>query len=250
MAAGARPGTARGIARSLRIYHRDAARRARMDALNAQFVRPGALVFDIGAHVGDRVAGFRRLGARVVAVEPQPAAMRALRLMFGRDAGVTLAPVAVGATRGKVQLHINSRNPTVSTASRAFIDAAQDAPGWRGEDWDSVTEVPLVRFDDLIAEHGLPDFTKIDVEGYEAEVLAGLSQPVSALSFEFTTLRRDTALETLARLEGLGTYEFNLCIGETHSFEFPAWGSGDAVAAFLRAAPDALNSGDVYARLR
>ena len=49
-----------------------------MDRLYGQFVRPGDLVFDVGAHVGDRIAAFRRLGARVVAVEPQPALVRTL----------------------------------------------------------------------------------------------------------------------------------------------------------------------------
>jgi len=62
-----------------------------MDRLYAQFIRPGDLVFDVGAHVGDRVASFRRLGARVIAVEPQPALYRTLRLLFGRDANITLA---------------------------------------------------------------------------------------------------------------------------------------------------------------
>ena len=65
--------TARGIVRSLRIYYGHRARAAAMDRLYSSFVKRGDLVFDIGAHVGDRVAAFRRLGARVVAVEPQPA---------------------------------------------------------------------------------------------------------------------------------------------------------------------------------
>ena len=43
-----------------------------MDALYARFLRAGDLAFDIGAHVGDRISSFRRLGARVVALEPQP----------------------------------------------------------------------------------------------------------------------------------------------------------------------------------
>ena len=54
-----------------------------MDRLYGRFVRRGDLVFDIGAHVGDRVASFRRLGARVVAVEPQPAMVKLLRLFYG-----------------------------------------------------------------------------------------------------------------------------------------------------------------------
>ena len=57
-----------GVLRSLRIYYCDRTRRRAMDTLYRRFLRPGDLAFDIGAHVGDRVASFRRLGARVVAV--------------------------------------------------------------------------------------------------------------------------------------------------------------------------------------
>ena len=219
-----------------------------MDTLNAQFVRSGGLIFDIGAHVGDRVASFRRLGARVVAVEPQPAAMRALRLMFGRDAEVTLVPAAVGAARGTIQLHLNTQNPTVSSASTDFIAAAEVAPGWSEERWDCTIEVPALTLDDLIADHGMPDFVKIDVEGYEAEAIAGLSQPLSALSFEFTTIQRNTALTALSLLAQRGEYAFNYSVGERHVLELPEWRSVEGLAAFLRDAPEDLNSGDVYAR--
>ena len=56
-----------------------------MDALYARFVRPGDLAFDIGAHVGDRIGSFRRLGARVVALEPQPLCARAIRAIYAGD---------------------------------------------------------------------------------------------------------------------------------------------------------------------
>src|SRR5215471_11002322 len=96
--------TAFGIARSLRIYYGQPARAAAMDRLYAQFIAEGDLAFDIGAHVGDRVASFRRLGARVVAVEPQPALHRALRLLHGRDAGVTLIRAAIGRVPGRATM--------------------------------------------------------------------------------------------------------------------------------------------------
>src|SRR6184192_1380228 len=108
--------TARATIRSFRIYYGDRRRAAAMDRLHGNFVRPGDLVFDVGAHVGDRVASFRRLGARVVAVEPQPALVTTLKLLYGRDPTVTIEPVAIGAHMGEIELNLNLDNPTVSTA--------------------------------------------------------------------------------------------------------------------------------------
>src|SRR5947208_5997118 len=111
----------RGVLRSLRIYYGGRRRHAAMDRLYRQFVRPGDLVFDIGAHVGDRVAAFRRLGARVVAVEPQPLLLKTLQLLYGRDRSIEIEPVAAGREEGELVLNLNLANPTVSTASDAFI---------------------------------------------------------------------------------------------------------------------------------
>ncbi len=180
--------TARGIVRSLRIYYGHRARSAAMDRVYRRFVQRGDLVFDVGAHVGDRIASFRRLGARVVAVEPQPALVKVLKLIYGRASDVTIEAVAVGGNSGTAELMINPDNPTVSTASRGFISAARGAPGWETQRWTKTAQVPMTTLDALIARHGVPAFIKIDVEGFEAEALAGLSQPIKALSFEITTI--------------------------------------------------------------
>src|SRR5438477_3471439 len=102
-----------GVLRSLRIYYGDRARRHAMDRLYRRFLRPGDLAFDVGAHVGDRVASFRRLGARVVAVEPQPALVFTLRLLYGLDPKVMIEPVALGREIGTIELKFNPPNPTV-----------------------------------------------------------------------------------------------------------------------------------------
>ncbi|MFI2713546.1 FkbM family methyltransferase [Micromonospora sp. NPDC018662] len=237
-----------GLRRSLEFYHGDRAREAALDAFYAPLVRTGDLVFDVGAHVGDRLASFRRLGARVVAVEPQPLCARALRALHADDEAVTVVEAACGRTAGPVRLHVNSANPTVSTASPGFVRAAGHAVGWAGETWDAEIEVAGTTLDALVAEHGVPAFVKIDVEGFEDAVLAGLSRPVPALSFEFTTITRDLAERCLDRLTTLGFTGFAVALGDEMGFALPGWRPAAEVAAYLRAVPHEANAGDVYAR--
>ena len=241
--------TLRGVVRSLRIYYGNRERRAAMERLYGAFIRPGDLVFDVGAHVGDRIAAFRRLKARVVAVEPQPALVRTLRLIYGRDRAVAIEPVAVGRSAGEIELKLNIDNPTVSTASPEFIAAADGAAGWEGQAWTRSVRVPVTTLDALIARHGVPAFVKIDVEGFEAEALAGLTRPVAALSFEFTTIQRNVALAALERCRTLGYAHFNAALGESQTLVHPQWQDTDRIARWLVALPDCANSGDIYARL-
>ena len=238
-----------GVFRSLRLYHGPDAPRDAMDALYRQFIKPGDLALDIGAHAGDRISSFRRIGARVIALEPQPKMLRALRLIHGHDDKVRILPSAASAALGWVTLHVNSANPTVSTASRAFIADADGKPGWEGQKWDSEIRVPAVTLDRLIAAHGIPAFIKIDVEGYEDQVLAGLNTAVPALSFEFTTIARDVAMRSIERLASLGRYEFNVSFGENQVLTLASWMNAKEANEFILNVGHDKNSGDCYARL-
>ena len=241
--------TIRGIARSLRMYYGDSARRAAMDRLYGEFVRSGDLVFDIGAHVGDRTACFRRLGARVVAVEPQPPLVRTLKILYGRDRAVAIEPVAVGRDAGTLAFRLNPDNPTVSTASEAFRAAAAGAPGWEGQRWTKRIEVPVTTLDKLVSRHGNAEFIKIDVEGSEADALAGLTRPSPTLSFEFTTIQREIAAACISRCVQLGYARYNAVLGEKFAFVHQSWMGAEEIAAWVRALPQHANSGDIYARL-
>jgi len=220
-----------------------------MDRLYGGFVRRGDRVFDIGAHVGDRVASFRRLGAHIVAVEPQPTMVKVLKLLYGRCADVAIEAVAIGRSAGTTSLMINADNPTVSTASNAFVSAARDAPGWQTQRWTRSTQVPVTTLDALIDRYGIPAFIKIDVEGFEEEALQGLTHVVKALSFEFTIIQRDVALACIERCMELGYVRFNAALGESQTFVNADWVDGEAIARWLAGLPYAANSGDIYAAL-
>lgn len=235
------------LRRSLDVYYGDPARDVAMDALYRQFVRPGDLAFDIGSHVGDRIASFRRCGARVVALEPQPDCAQIIRQLYGADADVSLVEAACGPSPGTLELHINSANPTVTTASSEFVKAADGAGGWEGQVWDRTIKVPVTTLDTLVAAHGRPAFVKIDVEGFEADVLAGLAVALPALSFEFTTIQRDVAHRCLARLATLGGYRFELALGESQRLQLGRWVSAAEMANAINGLPHDANSGDVYA---
>ena len=93
-------------------------------------------------------------------------------------------------------------------------------------------------------------FAKVDVEGFEAEALAGLSRPIEAFSFEFTTILRRVAIDCVTRCRALGAYSYNAALGEIQRLAFTQWVDADAIERWLQALPDSANSGDIYARLR
>lgn len=213
----------------------------------ARFVHEGSLCFDIGANVGNRSSIFLSLGARVVAVEPQPACAAALRSRFGSTGRIEVVEAALGAEAGRGELLLAPYD-TVATLSRGWIDSVREAGRFRFE-WNEKRMVAVTTLDALIEQYGVPAFLKIDVEGYEREVLAGLTRAVPAVSFEVTPEFVDAGVECVRRLSALGLRRFSFSTGE--SLVLGPWlDEGDVVQLLAELPHDGRLFGDVYAVVR
>jgi FkbM family methyltransferase len=214
-------------------------------AFYSAFIRPGDLCFDVGANLGDRTRVFRTLGARVVSIEPQRDCLEQLRHEFASDPGVVVVGKALAAQVGQAQIAIG-HYAVHSTLSDQWVEIQARA----GVGWSRVETVETVRLDDLIDEHGMPSFLKIDVEGYEEEVLKGLSFAPPSLSFEFQVSTLDWANRCFHRLESLASYQYNYTIEESFRLELPNWvGPADLMDSLSRFAGAPFHYGDVYARI-
>lgn len=240
----------KALFRSLSIYRFNREHHQSLLKLYRPLVPKNGLVFDIGAHAGDRTYCFRKLGARVICIEPQKIFATFLKIDNLLHPKVTVLTNVVSEINGQKTLQVNSQNPTVSTLSNAFIQAANDRGNeWRGQKWDHSIAVHSVTLDFLITQYGVPDFIKIDVEGAELDVLNGLTQTIPAISFELTLIQRELAYDCICRCEALGLRRFNISLGEGHVFIFDSWTDAATLSSYIVQLPSEANSGDIYASI-
>jgi len=212
----------------------------------SQFVGGTKLFFDIGANIGFKTNVFRNIGVNVVAVEPQKKCYEILKNKFGEDKNVVIVNKGIGNQRGELKIKTSSSTSGVST----FSDKWQKDGRFNKIVYDGEQAVEVITFDDLINSYGVPDFCKIDVEGYEYEVISGLTKKIPCLSFEFTSEFFSDSIKILNHLTSLGFREFNYGQGEEMKLKFQKWLSKDdviqCVTSQIKTNKDLW--GDIYAR--
>jgi FkbM family methyltransferase len=239
-----------GLVKSFLIYYGVPFRKRGIQRLYSTFIKPGDLCFDIGSHLGNRIRALKGIGAEVLAVEPHPACFRFVERIYGGKRGITLLNLAVGSEAGRKKLNICVSNPTLSTLSESWINQVKKSKSFDRIEWTESIEVEVTTLDKIIREYGVPGFIKIDVEGFEEEVLKGLSYPANALSFEFLPASIETALACVNRTASLSRYKFNLSRVETMKFVWDEWREHEEVIKYLAGLSREDRSGDVYALLQ
>jgi len=214
-----------------------------------QFIAPGDLVFDVGANMGNRSKIFLSLGARVVAFEPQKKCADFLRAALGHEKRFTLVEAALGSADGEAEMMISDAH-TISTLSKDWIQTTQSNGRFSQYQWNQKQTVRLTTLDRAIQAYGVPAFIKIDVEGYEKEVLSGLTTPVRCLSIEFAAENIAATFECLDRVNSLSQSAFQFSEGESMGFQLPDWVAAGEIRSWLSAlaSEDRMAWGDVYIR--
>jgi FkbM family methyltransferase len=221
-------------------------RRRRMLRFYSQFLGEGDLCFDIGANLGNRTDIFWKLGANVIAVEPQDNCVHELCRRYMNKDRITIVQKAVGDKEGKAEMFICNAH-ALTSLSKEWITAVR-RKRFSNCNWDKTVEVDVTTLDALVSEYGKPAFCKIDVEGFEFEVLKGLHKPVGTISFEFVPEYLDSAINSIEYLSCIGKTRFNYSIGESMRVALPKWVKPDEICKILVSLPDKSIFGDVYAK--
>lgn len=217
-----------------------------------QFIAPGDLVFDIGAHIGNKTSLYLACDAHVICIEPQPVCCALLHAKFNHNPQVTIDQIGIAEQYGQLTLAVCSSSTTISTFSQEWREKSRHKKA--GYQWDTTIKVAVVPLDEMIKKYGMPRFCKIDVENYEYEVLKGLSKPITYLSFEFCMETIHNAQKCLDHLESLGYKKFNFAAAEYPLFIASGWLSKEKLlqsinayqSTFLMQEHDDL-WGDIYA---
>jgi FkbM family methyltransferase len=187
----------------------------------SQFIKNGDLCFDIGANYGIKTTVFKNLGASVVAVEPQPNCYNFLKWKFRNKA--TVIHKGIGSKNSILEFYVSNYNE-LSSFNKDWVN---DLSVLRNKDAKIIKtlQIPVTTLDNLIEEFGTPKFIKIDVEGYELEVLEGLKLPFKYLSFEYSIPEKKEQLFACLKLlnERYQNLEFNLGFERITALSSDTW---------------------------
>ena len=210
----------------------------------SNFLSANDLFFDVGAHLGDKSKELIKNKIKVVMIEPQPECLKVLKELYSKNPLVTIIPMGLGRINQKIEMSINTKQPVISTFAEHWKTGR-----FSNSNWDKKIMVDVTTLDDLINKFGDPKYIKIDVEGFEHQVILGLTKKSGIISFEFTSEFIKDTYKSLDYLISLGYSDFNFSIGERRKF-YTQWKNANVIKKDVEKIikEDHLLWGDMYCK--
>lgn len=215
----------------------------------SNFLKAGDIYFDVGANEGNRILPILNMGIKIIAIEPQAELINNLKEKFGNH--ITIVPKGLGATEDKKIMHI-SVDHVFSSFSKKWISSTKESGRLAKIEWNEKREIEMTTLDNLIDQYGVPNFVKIDVEGYELDVLKGLSKPIDLLSFEYVFPEQKwNAIKCLEQINKStnGQVLCNYSVGESLIWGLKEWCNPNEMISYIENGKFiSFGFGDIYVK--
>jgi FkbM family methyltransferase len=161
------------------------------------------LMFDVGANRGHATIAALKQGYKVIALEPAPKVfINLIRNFLYNPQVIPLRLAASNVSNERIEFY-EAEEDGLSTMNVEWL--TNNNMPYAGKPFRTI-QVNTVTLDDLIEIYGLPELVKIDVEGAEDSVLAGLTKKPAELCFEWTLETVPEHLNQLQRLMEVNGY--------------------------------------------